>query len=77
MLKDLIRKNRSYRRFDQTHAIDTTILKELVNLARLSASGSNLQPLKYILCSDPNTNAAIFERLAWEGYLAHWLVPPR
>lgn len=75
MLKDLIRKNRSYRRFDQSHAVDMTALKDLVDLARLSASGSNLQPLKYILCNDPGTNALIFERLSWAGYLAMWHGP--
>lgn len=75
MLKDLIRQNRSYRRFDQSHAIDTATLKELVDLARLSASGSNFQPLKYILSNDPETNTAIFKRLGWAGYLTNWHGP--
>jgi nitroreductase len=75
MLKDLIRQNRSTRRFDQSHAVDTGTLKELVELARFSASGSNLQPLKFILCNDPETNAAIFDRLSWAGYLANWNGP--
>jgi nitroreductase len=75
MLKELIRRNRSYRRFDQSHAVDTATLKELVDLTRLSASGSNLQPLKYLLCSDPATNAVIFERLSWAGYLPNWHGP--
>ena len=52
MLKDIILKNRSYRRFDGTSTIDIETLRELVELARLSPSGANLQPLKYILVND-------------------------
>lgn len=75
MLKDLILKNRSYRRFYQDHKITVEDLKELVDLARLSASGRNLQPLKYFLSADENTNAKIFSTLAWAGYLKDWNGP--
>jgi nitroreductase len=72
MLKDLIVKNRSYRRFYQDHKITVEELKELVDLARLSASGRNLQPLKYFLSADETTNSKIFSTLAWAGYLKDW-----
>ena len=49
MLRELIEKNRSYRRFDERFKVSLETLRELVELARLSASGGNLQPLKYIL----------------------------
>ena len=49
MIKDLILKNRSYRRFDSSAALDEATLKELVDLARQSASAANMQPLRYIL----------------------------
>ena len=58
MLRDLILKNRSYRRFHQDR-IPVQTLRELVDLARQSASGSNLQPLKYILSCDPEKNSII------------------
>ncbi len=45
MIGGLIRKNRSCRRFYQNNAIGMETLEELVNLARLSASAANLQPL--------------------------------
>ena len=51
-LKELVTKNRSYRRFHQDVSIELETLKQLVNLARLSASGANKQPLKYILSCD-------------------------
>ena len=37
MLKDLVIKNRSYSRFEQTTAISLETLKELVDTARLCA----------------------------------------
>lgn len=75
MMKDLIPKNRSYRRFHQEIAIELETLRELVDLARLSASALNLQPLKYMLSCDPEKNALIFEHLAWAGYLKDWPGP--
>lgn len=71
MLKDLVLKNRSYRRFDEKAVIKTATLRELVDLARLSASGANRQPLKYILSADPKKNALIFPCLMWEIGRAH------
>jgi nitroreductase len=50
-------------------------LRELVDLGRLSASGANLQPLKYILSQVGERNAAIFETLGWAAYLKDWAGP--
>jgi len=43
MIKDLIEKTRSYRRFHQDHSIELETLRELVELARLSAAAGNAQ----------------------------------
>jgi len=75
MIRDLILKTRSYRRFHPDERIDRQTLRELVELATLSASGGNLQPLKYVLSCDPQTNARIFPHLAWAGYLTDWPGP--
>jgi nitroreductase len=50
-------------------------LKELVELARISSSGGNKQPLKYILSCDPDTNAVIFDQLAWAAAIKEWPGP--
>ena len=75
LLRDLILNNRSYRRFDQKHRIDLDTLRQLVDLARHSPSGSNLQPLKYILSNEDEKNARIFSVLSWAGYLKEWPGP--
>jgi len=76
MLEDLIKRNRSCRRFVQQDRVSVETLKWLVNLARLSASAANLQPLKYILSNDPDKNEMIFSCLAWAAYLKDWPGPP-
>jgi len=75
MLSDLVRKNRSTRRFDQSKGVGPDTLRELVELARLSASGGNLQPLRFVLSCEAEGNAAIFTHLAWAGYLKDWPGP--
>ena len=75
MIEELIRQNRSCRRFYQDHEIDTGILKDLVNLARLSGSAANLQPLKYILSCNPEKNALIFSLLGFAGQFKDWPGP--
>jgi len=75
LLKDLVLKCRSYRRFYQEVAIDNKTLRELVDLARYSASAINRQPLKYILSSSPEKNALIFSTLHWAATLKTWPGP--
>jgi nitroreductase len=75
MIADLVFKNRSYRRFYQDTAVEMETLRRLVDLARLSASGANRQPLKFKLVCDPETNARVFPCLAWAGYLKDWPGP--
>jgi nitroreductase len=75
MITELVKENRSCRRFYQDHPVAPETLKEFVDLARMSASGANLQPLKYVLSCDPQKNAEIFSCLAWAGYLKDWPGP--
>ncbi len=75
MLKDLIAKSRSYRRFDQSVPVPMETLRKLVGLARLSPSASNKQPLKFRLVNDAETCAQVFPLLAWAGYLPEWKGP--
>ena len=77
MLKDLIQKTRSYRRFYQDEKISREQLKKLIDLARLSASAANRQPLKYIISNSEDKNKKIFSTLSWAGYLTDWDGPDK
>lgn len=75
MLAQLVAQNRSYRRFNQTAPISMQTLKELVQLARLCPSAANRQPLRFILSTSAQDNAAIFNTLKWAAYLTDWNGP--
>jgi len=55
--------------------VDEQALRDLVALARCTASAANRQPLKYVLCCSPEWNARIFETLGWAAYLSDWPGP--
>jgi len=75
LLKELIYKTRSYRRFDESVRIGYKTLEGLVDLARLSASGANRQPLKYLIYNTEEDCARIFQSLIWAAYLKDWAGP--
>jgi nitroreductase len=74
-IRQLVEQTRTYRRFDEKHEVGRETLVSLVDLARLSASGANRQPLKYILVTDPAKRADVYSCLAWAGYLTTWEGP--
>lgn len=71
-LRDLVLKTRSYRRFYEDVPVPRETLRELVDLARQTASAANRQPLKYWLSWEPEMNQRIFPCLAWAAYLKDW-----
>jgi len=74
-LKDLILKNRSYRRFYHDQKISKETLVELVDLARHSPSAKNQQPLKYYLVYDEEDCNKVFPNLVWAAFLTDWQGP--
>ncbi len=75
MLKELLQKNRSYRRFFQDVRLTEAELRELVGLTRYCASGRNAQALRYRAVVDEKTCEQVFHTLAWAGYLKDWPGP--
>ncbi len=75
MMQELVRKSRSYRRFQEDRSLEGQTLKDLVELARMIPSGGNRQPLKYIISYTKEKNEAIFPTLAWAAYLKDWQGP--
>ena len=72
VIKDLVFRTRSYRCFNESFQIPFETLESLINLARLSASTANKQPLKYVICNTPEKCRRVFPSLAWAGYLKEW-----
>lgn len=71
-LRDLILKNRSYRRFDENADLKKSDLIDLVDLARLSPSAANQQQLRFYISDDREMNDFIFSCCSWAGYLLDW-----
>ena len=74
-LRELVWKNRSYRRFHQDQPLDEKTLAGLVELTRRCPSAANRQPLKFLISWEPERNAVIFGHLRWAAALADWPGP--
>lgn len=74
-IKELILKNRSYRRFDESHPVSRNELLEMIDSARISGSARNAQPLKYYLSNELELNEKIFSTVSWAGFLKDWPGP--
>lgn len=75
MLKDLVLKNRSYRRFYGDYKIDRQELVDLVELARNTGYAANAQALKFMVISDEEQSKKVFETLVWAAALKDWNGP--
>ena len=73
-LQELVYRSRSYRRFED-RPVAREVLRELVDLARMSPSGANMQPLKYLLAHTQEKRDLVFPCLSWAGYLSDWPGP--
>lgn len=72
---EMMRKCRSYRRFDASYDIYKNELVQLVNIAALAPSARNMQPLRYRLVYTKSECDKVFPNLAWAGYLKDWAGP--
>jgi nitroreductase len=63
-----IRKRRSIRKYLQKAVPEEALLK-CVDAARVSPSGGNLQPLRYVIVNDPKLLKQVFSTLSWAVYL--------
>ncbi len=66
-----ISSRRSIRRFQQKK-VQRSLLKKMVDAARLAASAANLQPLEFMIIDEKKTCSKIFKTLSWAGYLKYW-----
>lgn len=73
--RDLVTRSRSIRRFEERVPVSREALEALVELACLTPSAANLQPLRYLPVCDPHGAAGVFDSLKWAGYLKDWPGP--
>ena len=74
-IKELLTKNRTYRRFHNEYIVTKEQLIELIEMTRLIPSAANLQPLSYKVFNDMKMNKKIYSTLKWAGYLKNWEGP--
>jgi len=75
MIRQLIEKTRSVRRYRESEGIQEEELRELIDLARLGGSARNGQSLKYMIITESKLRTRIFNILKWAGYLKDWPGP--
>lgn len=75
MFHDMVKANRSYRRFWENEQISRETLLQLIDSARIVASGANKQAIKYYLSYEKELNQKIFETVAWAGFFKDWPGP--
>lgn len=75
MIRELIKKNRSVRGYDNSREVTVDELRELVDCARLSASSVNMQPLKYVTVNTPKGRSKIIGQISFAAKLSELHLP--
>ena len=68
MIYEKIVERRTVRKYTKG-SVPKDVLEKCVDAARLSPSGMNRQPLKYIIVNDEKLLAKVFSTTSWAGYL--------
>ena len=77
MLKDLLKKSRSYRSFDPTAPIFEEQLWEWVDHVRYCPSSINLQMLKFRLVTNTEECEKVLSDTRWAGKIKDTVLPPK
>ena len=75
MLTDLVKKNRSYRGFDESCPVTEEQLLALVELSRWTPSGANAQPLKYHIVWEKEETEGLLALTRWAAALPQLKLP--
>ena len=73
--KDIVRKNRSYRGYDESRVLTREELVELVDMARLTPSAMNGQPFSYYVACEKEQLEVIQPLTKWAAALPHLNLP--
>mgnify|MGYP000008056898 CR=1 FL=1 len=70
--KELINNTRCTRRFKENQSISKEDLTDIIDVARVTSSAKNMQPLKYIIINDEKTVKEMASRVTWAAHLSEW-----
>ena len=70
--KNTVLKTRCTRKFKSGVSIPRDDLIELIDIARVTSSGKNMQPLKYIAITDDKIKDEVYKPLVWAAHLKDW-----
>jgi len=68
VIYEKVMSRRTIRKYVQKD-VPREVLLRCVDAARLSPSGANRQPLKYVIANDEKLTKEVFSTLRWAGYL--------
>lgn len=71
-LAELLKADRTIRRFQEEKEIGKDVLERLVDLTRYCASGRNAQPLRYRIVVGKEDCNKVYPMLKWAGYYTDW-----
>lgn len=70
--RELLKSDRTVRRFKGDVEVSRESLAQIVELARYCASGRNAQPLRYVVVDEKEMREKIYPLLKWAGYYKDW-----
>lgn len=73
--RELVTRSRSFRRFDESSAVNEQTIRDLVELACYIPSAANRQLLRYLPVTGDDMTSKLFPCLGWAGYLEAWSGP--
>jgi len=72
MIRTLLEKTRSYRRFDESIKVPTDLLEYEIENTRYTSSAMNKQPLRFVIVQQKQIRDQIFSNLKWAASLKDW-----
>lgn len=77
MIKNLVENNRSYRKYNNSKKVETANIVDLIDLARITPSSKNRQPLLYQIINNEDDTDKVFSCLKFALHLTDWDGPTK
>lgn len=71
-LKSLVKSARTTRRFKKDTQVTNEDLRQILDIARITSSAKNMQPIKYILVTKKEEVLKLAQTAAWAAHLKDW-----